>query len=151
MNANVLSVRTKHMRQTSGSLVRKVKGERSPATLATMYKFFVILFLSNSFSFTSPTEITIQFKNQYLSGIFPDYNLCQIFSPVTGSSGTRYFQGARPVANVSENVRYIVLHKCRYTSKQDDVYQPMLNRAYECEDTNFVQVITVIESLLINH
>ena len=130
------------MRQTS-SLVTERKGERSPAS-KTMNQLLVILVLT-LFTSTSPTEIAIQFRNQYLSGIFPDYNLCQIFSPVSGSTRSRYFQGARPVANVSQHVRYIVLHKCRYSSKQDDTYQPLLNRAYECEDTDFVQVITVIE------
>ena len=111
-----------------------------------MQKLFpVLLTLLCLFSSTKPSEIPIQFQNQYISGLLPDYNLCQIFRPVAGSSGTRYFQGARPVSNVSEHVRYIVIHKCRWSSRQKEFYQPYVNKAYECEDTDFVQVITVID------
>ena len=110
-----------------------------------MHKLFALLCLV--FSSTKPSEIPIQFRNQYISGLIPDYNFCQIFRPVGGSSGgPRYFQGARPVSNVSEHVRYIVIHKCRSTIKSE-FYQPFVNQAYECEDTDFVQVITVIDLL----
>ena len=153
---NVLSIllssmRTKHMRQTIQSVSWKQKWKicwpLCNNWAVTMHKLFAILLtlLCLFVSSTKPSEIPIQFQNQYISGLLPDYNLCQIFRPVAGSSGTRYFQGARPVSNVSEHVRYIVIHKCRWSSRQKEFYQPYVNQAYECEDTDFVQVITVID------
>ncbi len=52
----------------------------------------------------------------------------------------KFFTGAKNTPEINSHVRYIVLHKCRWTAKQDNLYGPFLNKAYECEDTSFVQV-----------
>ena len=88
-----------------------------------------------------PEETSVQFKRQFLSGIFPNYNLCQIFAPVSDNGDNKTFTGAKANRDISAHVRYIVLHKCRKSAKQNNLYGPFLNKAYECEDTSFVQVM----------
>ena len=96
-----------------------------------------LLLVANS----SQLETTvIKLNNQYLPGIFPDYNLCQIYPPVSFKQDGKLFTGAKPNFDNHDNLRYIVLHKCRRSSKQDSLYDTYLNKAFECEDTRFVQV-----------
>ena len=89
-----------------------------------------------------PKEIEIALNSQYISGIIPDYNLCQIFRPISEENDQRLFYQAVPNEHVSKNVRYIVIHKCRWSTNQDTFYGPFLDRSFECEDTRFVQVST---------
>ena len=96
-----------------------------------------LVLVSNS----TPLETSVQLNRQFLPGLFPNYNLCQIFSPVSKSDDGKFFTGAKANGDINEHVRYIVLHKCRWSAKQDNLYGPFLNKAYECEDTSFVQVI----------
>ena len=98
-----------------------------------------LVLVSNS----TPLETSVQLNRQFLPGLFPNYNLCQIFSPVSKSDDGKFFTGAKANGDINEHVRYIVLHKCRWSAKQDNLYGPFLNKAYECEDTSFVQVIKV--------
>ena len=95
-----------------------------------------LVLVSNS----TPLETSVQLNRQFLPGIFPNYNLCQIFSPVSIKDDGKFFTGAKNTPEINSHVRYIVLHKCRWTAKQDNLYGPFLNKAYECEDTSFVQV-----------
>merc|ERR1739844_148887 len=96
-----------------------------------------LVLVSNS----TPLETSVQLNRQFLPGLFPNYNLCQIFSPVSNSDDGKFFTGAKANGDINEHVRYIVLHKCRWSAKQDNLYGPFLNEAYECEDTSFVQVL----------
>ena len=104
---------------------------------------FFILVLSN---YSSPleTSVEVKLKSQYLPGIFPNFNLCQIFSPVSTKNDEKLFTGAKPNSEINQHVRYIVLHKCRWSSKQDTLYGSYLDKAYECEDTSFVQVRSIL-------
>ena len=95
-----------------------------------------LVLVSNS----TPLETSVQLNRQFLPGLFPNYNLCQIFSPVSIKDDGKFFTGAKNTPEINSHVRYIVLHKCRWTAKQDNLYGPFLNKAYECEDTSFVQV-----------
>ena len=106
--------------------------------------FVCIVSLSEQF------EIEIGLNNQYISGIFPDLNLCQIFTPISVENDNKIFFEAKPNLDVSKHVRYIVLHKCRWSSKQDSFYGPYLNKAFECEDTRFVQVSAILTGISTN-
>lgn len=104
-----------------------------------MWTLQVFIWLSFVATFQS-LETDIKLKNQFVAGLFPDFNLCQIYPPVSFTRDNRFFTGAKPNPEVSGYVRYIVLHKCRWANKQDSLYSTYLNKAYECEDTKFVQV-----------
>ena len=93
-----------------------------------------------------PKEIEIALNSQYISGIIPDYNLCQIFRPISEENDQKLFYQAVPNEHVSKNVRYIVIHKCRWSTNQDTFYGPFLDRSFECEDTRFVQVSMIMFS-----
>lgn len=103
-----------------------------------MYK--VLTVLTAIIASSSQLELEVKLNNQYVTGWFSDYNLCQIYTPVSVQNDGKFFTGVRANQNITENVRYMVLHKCRWSSRQDGFYGPFLNQAFECEDTRFVQV-----------
>ena len=111
-------------------------------TMLILRKLLTLILVSNS----SPLETVVKLNSQYLPGLFPDFNLCQIFEPVSVKNDGKIFTGAKPNVELNDHVRYVVLHKCRWSSKQDNLYRPYLNKAYECEDTSFVQVRLILES-----
>ena len=113
----------------------------------TTHLIIYILLVCHQISVSVPLQLEIGLNDQPLPftfGLFPNYNLCQILSPVSVNNDKKIFVDARPNLNVLKNVRYIVLHKCQEKSNQDSFYGPYLNRNFECEDTRFVQVGTQI-------
>ena len=135
--------------------VRKVKSAVPPNTynMTKSLKYNTLFILL--WHFVLPYQIQIQLSNLNTTNLLTDltnttsdYNLCQIFPPpltsanITGENQSNIvFTEAFPNKDVSQNVRYIVLHKCRWSSNQDLLYSKFLNESYECGSTDFVQVI----------
>ena len=81
----------------------------------------------------------LKLGNEFIPGLFPDYNLCKIFAPISYHNDAKYFVGASPSGETAKEARFVLIHKCRPASRQT-LYNSFLRRAYECESRDFLPV-----------
>ena len=87
-----------------------------------------------------PYQLEINLSDYSIPEYATDYNLCQIFEPLSIENDNKIFTNAVPNSYSYDIVRYIVLHKCQWSTNQKQFYQPFLNHTYKCEDTKYVEV-----------
>jgi hypothetical protein len=110
--------------------------------LLTLFCALIVVQLNKRCAAEEFAVEVIKFTNEFIPGLLRDYNLCQIYKPLSLEGDGKLFTGSKTnnPESISGHVRFIVLHKCRYSSQQDTFYGSFINRAFECEDTRFVQV-----------
>lgn len=83
-----------------------------------------------------------QFQDEFVPGLFPDYNLCQVFEPPAHleAEDSLRFVGMAPVKSMDYHVRYVVIHECRDTIRPS-FYKRFMGGAWECEAARFIPVL----------
>ena len=109
----------------------------------TTIQFFVIFILK--FGAKSSEEFVQTFRigleHDFVSGLSSDASLCKVFQPPAPPDIRldQYWVGMKSIPETSDNARFIVVHRCR-KSLQQNVFKKFLQRAFDCEDSRFVQV-----------
>ena len=93
----------------------------------------------------------VQLDQEFVAGLWLETNLCKIFEPPVDRSGhfwigfnrinrfNKINQFDRIPETTSSKVRFMVVHQCRKSAPQG-IFKNFLQKAFECEDTRFVQV-----------
>ena len=112
-----------------------------------MQTTFRTIYLICHFALSLPYQLELKLNNnKYFDEEMTDYNLCQVFEPFISENQnySRLFTKAMPNSEISDHVRFIVLHKCQTPEDDENLFEPHLNQTYMCQDTKFVQVLITI-------
>ena len=108
-----------------------------------MQTTFRTIYLICQLALSLPYQLELKLtNNKYFDEEMTDYNLCQVYEPISEEKQnySRLFTKVMPNTEISDHVRFIVLHKCQTPEDDENLFEPHLNQTYMCQDTRFVQV-----------
>ena len=83
--------------------------------------------------------LRLQMKNEFVTGIGFDSNLCRLFQPPVDRAGN-FWVGMKSLPETNLKARFMVVHQCKKTIPEG-LFKNYLHNAFECEDSRFVQVL----------
>ena len=106
----------------------------------TQFAFFSLFMLKDARAVANEVKtLKVQLDQEFVAGLWLETNLCKIVEPPVDRIGSFWIGMNRIPETTSSKVRFMVVHQCRRSTPQG-LFKNFLQRAFECEDTRFVQV-----------